>query len=88
MTVEANIVFREKKEAVVVPTEAMIGNTVQVVNGGRVQRIQVRMSIWRHPFMEIAGTCRARHDGSVAGAGRSGRWHVGRNGTGASATGR
>jgi RND family efflux transporter MFP subunit len=55
MTVEANIVFREKKAAVVVPTEAMIGNTVQVVNGGRVQRIQVNVGIRGTRYVEIVG---------------------------------
>jgi RND family efflux transporter MFP subunit len=55
MTVEANIVFREKTAAVVVPVEAMIGNTVQVVSGGKVQRIQVTVGVRGTRNVEIIG---------------------------------
>src|SRR6202795_668289 len=37
MSVEANIVVREKPQAIVVPAEAVAGNAVEVVNNGRIQ---------------------------------------------------
>ena len=55
MTVEVNIVFREKPSAVVVPTEAVIGNAVQVVNGGKIQRVPVTVGIKGNQNVEIIG---------------------------------
>jgi RND family efflux transporter MFP subunit len=46
MTVEANIIFREKPSALVVPSEAVIANTVQEVgDNGRIRRVPVRIGV-------------------------------------------
>src|SRR5207248_10796563 len=45
MTCEANIIFREKASAIVVPSEAVSGNFVQVVESGRANRIPVTVGI-------------------------------------------
>jgi len=45
MTVEVNIVYHEKPAAVVVPAEAVIGNAVQVVYDGKIQRVPVSVGI-------------------------------------------
>jgi RND family efflux transporter MFP subunit len=39
MTVEVNIIYREKTAAVVVPAEAVVNNAVQVVSDGKVERV-------------------------------------------------
>ena len=55
MSVEANIVYRERRAAVVIPVEAVTdGNTVQVVSDGKVQRVAVTPGIRGSRFMEIA----------------------------------
>jgi RND family efflux transporter MFP subunit len=41
MSVEVNIIFRDRPSATVVPAEAVTDNTVQVVNNGRVEKIAV-----------------------------------------------
>src|SRR5580693_47986 len=55
MSVEANIVVREKPQAVVVPAEAIAGNAVQVVNNGRIQRIPVTIGVRGSRNVEIIG---------------------------------
>ncbi len=55
MTVEANVVFREKPSAVVVPTEALIGNSIQVVSGGKVRRILISAGVRGARYVEILG---------------------------------
>ena len=46
MSVEANIIFREKPAAIVVPAEAVAGDSVQMVDDGRIRRVPVT---GRHP---------------------------------------
>jgi len=55
MTVEANIVFREKPAAVVVPSEAVIGNSVQIVSSGKIQRVPVTIGVRGTSYLEIIG---------------------------------
>jgi hypothetical protein len=55
MTVEVNIVYREKPAAVVVPAEAVANNAVQVVNSGKIQRVPVTVGIRGTRNVEIAG---------------------------------
>ena len=55
MSVEANIIVREKAQAIVVPTEAVADNAVQVVNNGRVQRLAVRVGVRGSRNVEIIG---------------------------------
>src|SRR5262249_58179245 len=43
MSVEANIIFREKPAAIVVPAEAISGDFVQTVDDARLDRIRVRV---------------------------------------------
>jgi RND family efflux transporter MFP subunit len=45
MTVEVNIVFREKANALVVPVEAVAGNAIQVVHGDRISFVSVSTGI-------------------------------------------
>ncbi len=56
MTVEVNIVYHEKPAAIVVPAEAVIGNAVQVVNGGKIQRVPVTVGIRGSRNVEIMGS--------------------------------
>ena len=55
MTVEVNIIYREKTAAIVVPNEAVSGNTVQVVSNGKVQRVPVTVGIRGSRNVEIIG---------------------------------
>jgi RND family efflux transporter MFP subunit len=55
MSVEANIIVREKALAIVVPTEAVADDTVQVVNNGRIQRLAVRFGVRGSRTIEIIG---------------------------------
>ena len=55
MMVEVNIIYREKPAAVVVPAEAVTGNTVQVVSGGKVQRVSITVGIRGSRNVEIIG---------------------------------
>jgi RND family efflux transporter MFP subunit len=55
MSVEANIVVREKPQAIVVPAEALAGNAVEVVNNGRIQRIAVTIGVRGNRNVEIIG---------------------------------
>jgi RND family efflux transporter MFP subunit len=55
MTVEVNIVYHEKPAAIVVPAEAVIGNAVQVVSGGKIRRVPVSVGIRGSRNVEVMG---------------------------------
>jgi RND family efflux transporter MFP subunit len=55
MTVEVNIIYREKSAAVVVPTEAVVNNAVQVVRDGKIDRVPVSVGIRGSRNVEIVG---------------------------------
>jgi RND family efflux transporter MFP subunit len=55
MTVEVNIVYREKAAAIVVPAEAVTGNAVQVVDDAKVRRVPISVGIRGSRNVEIIG---------------------------------
>src|SRR5467141_5416063 len=55
MTVEVNIIYREKTAAVVVPSEAVAGNAVQVVRSGKIRRVPITVGIRGSRNVEIVG---------------------------------
>jgi RND family efflux transporter MFP subunit len=55
MSVETNIIFREKPAAIVVPAEAVAGDSVQVVDDGQVRRVPVTVGIRGSRNVEISG---------------------------------
>ena len=55
MTVEVNIVFREKPAATLVPVEAVVNNAVQVVSEGKTESIPVKVGIRGTRNVEIIG---------------------------------
>src|SRR5258708_14048044 len=55
MTVEVNIVYGEKTAAVVVPSEAVINNAVEVVRDGKIERVPVSVGIRGSRNVEIVG---------------------------------
>jgi membrane fusion protein, multidrug efflux system len=56
MSVEVNIIYREKPSAIVVPTEAIMGgNAVQVVSGGKIRRVPVTVGVRGTRTVEIIG---------------------------------
>ena len=55
MSVETNIIFREKPAAIVVPAEAVAGDSVQMVDDGRVRRVPVTVGIRGSRNIEIIG---------------------------------
>jgi RND family efflux transporter MFP subunit len=55
MSVEANIIFREKPSALVVPAEAVAGNVVEVVANDRIERVPVTVGIRGSRNVEIIG---------------------------------
>jgi len=55
MSVEANIIFREKPSALVVPAEAVAGNAVQVVSDDKIERVPVTAGIRGSRTVEIIG---------------------------------
>ena len=56
MTVEANIIFREKPAAMVVPTEAVVANAVQEVGSdGRIRRVPVTIGVKGSRSVEVSG---------------------------------
>src|SRR6266478_3389457 len=55
MSVEANIVFREKATALVVPAEAVAGNAVQMIANDRIERVPVTVGIRGNRNVEIIG---------------------------------
>jgi RND family efflux transporter MFP subunit len=55
MSVEVNIIFREKTSAIVVPAEAVAGDVVQIVRNGAIQRVPVRVGVRGSRNVEIIG---------------------------------
>ena len=55
MSVEVNIIFREKPSAIVVPAEAIAGDWVQMVDDGKVQRVPITVGIRGNRNTEIIG---------------------------------
>ncbi len=55
MSVEANIIVREKPSAIVVPAEAVAGDMVQIVSDGRVTRVPVKVGIRGSRNVEVIG---------------------------------
>jgi RND family efflux transporter MFP subunit len=55
MTVEVNIVFREKANALVVPVEAVAGDAIQVVRGDRISLVRVATGIRGSRLVEGIG---------------------------------
>jgi RND family efflux transporter MFP subunit len=55
MSVEANIIFREKPSALVVPAEAVASNAVEVVANDRIERVPVTVGIRGNRNVEIIG---------------------------------
>ena len=55
MSVEANIIVREKAQAIVVPSEAVADEAVQVVNNGRIQRVDIKRGIRGSRNVEVIG---------------------------------
>lgn len=55
MSVETNIIFREKPAAIVVPAEAVAGDAVQMVDDGRIKRVPITVGIRGSRNTEIIG---------------------------------
>jgi membrane fusion protein, multidrug efflux system len=55
MTVEVNIVFREKADALVVPAEAIVDNAISVVNADRTSRVRVSTGVRGSRLVEVIG---------------------------------
>ena len=55
MSVEANIITREKPSAIVVPAEAVSGDAVQIVHDGEVHRVPVQVGLRGSRNVEIIG---------------------------------
>jgi hypothetical protein len=57
MSVEANVVTREKQGALLVPADAVQGSRVFVVEGDRVRRRQVEIGIRGTRSVEVVSAC-------------------------------
>src|SRR5262249_27196259 len=55
MSVEANIIVREKPSAILVPAEAVGGDMVQIVDEGRIERLPVKVGIRGSRNVEVIG---------------------------------
>jgi RND family efflux transporter MFP subunit len=55
MSVEVNIIFREKPSAIVVPAEAVAGDSVQMVDDGRIIVVPIKVGIRGNRNIEIIG---------------------------------
>jgi RND family efflux transporter MFP subunit len=55
MSVEANIIVREKPAAIVVPAEAVAGDRVQIIDEGLVVRVPVKVGIRGNRNVEVIG---------------------------------
>jgi len=55
MSVEVNIIFREKPSAIVVPAEAIAGDWVQMIDDGQVRRVPITVGIRGNRNTEIIG---------------------------------
>jgi RND family efflux transporter MFP subunit len=52
MTVEANIVFRQKQAAMVIPVDAVVADSVQLVRDGQVRRVRIAAGVRGTQFVE------------------------------------
>jgi RND family efflux transporter MFP subunit len=59
MTVEVNIVFREKPSATLVPVEAVLNNAVQIVHDGKIEKEAVAVGIRGSRNVEVIGSVSA-----------------------------
>ncbi len=59
MTVEVNIVFREKPSATLVPVEAVLNNAVQIVHDGKIEKVAVAVGIRGSRNVEVIGSVSA-----------------------------
>ena len=66
MSVEVNIIFREKPSAIVVPAEAIAGDWVQMVDDGQVRRVPITVGIRGNRNTEIIGDVSQGHDCTFA----------------------
>jgi RND family efflux transporter MFP subunit len=55
MSVEVNIIFREKPAAIVVPAEAVAGDSIQMIDDGRIRRVPITVGIRGSRNIEIIG---------------------------------
>jgi RND family efflux transporter MFP subunit len=55
MSVEVNIIYREKPSAIVVPAEAIAGDWVQIVDDGQARRVPITIGIRGNRNTEIIG---------------------------------
>jgi RND family efflux transporter MFP subunit len=55
MSVEVNIIFREKPSAIVVPAEAIAGDWVQMIDDGQIRRVPITVGIRGNRNTEIIG---------------------------------
>jgi RND family efflux transporter MFP subunit len=55
MTVQVNIVFREKPSATLVPVEAVLNNAVQIVRDGKIESVPVSVGIKGTRNIEVIG---------------------------------
>jgi len=55
MSVEANIIVREKPSAILVPAEAVGDDMVQIVDEGRIERLPVKVGIRGSRNVEVIG---------------------------------
>jgi RND family efflux transporter MFP subunit len=55
MSVEANIIVREKPSAIVVPAEAVGGDMLQIIDEGRIERVPVKVGIRGSRNVEVIG---------------------------------
>ena len=55
MTVEINIVFREKARRILVQNEAVVNNTVEIVEDSRIRRVPVSLGVQGSRAVEVIG---------------------------------
>jgi RND family efflux transporter MFP subunit len=55
MTVEINIVFREKAQATLVQNEAVVNNTIEIVEDSRIRRVPVSLGVQGSRAVEVIG---------------------------------
>ena len=75
MSVEANIIFREKPSAIVVPAEAIAGDWVQMIDDGQARRVPIKVGIRGNRNTEIIGDIVQGHDGAFTRPQGPCRWH-------------
>jgi multidrug efflux pump subunit AcrA (membrane-fusion protein) len=75
MSVEANIIFREKPSAIVVPAEAIAGDWVQVIDDGQARRVPITGRHPRQPQYRDHRRHRQGHHGAFTRSQGPCRWH-------------